>query len=489
MTIESRRKSQARIKVNEKDSKEIAYDDHHDFHPDPAVIARLRRKIDWHLLPLLSLMYLFSFLDRVNIGNAKVVGLEKDLNLTPLEYSWALSIFFIGYIIAEVPSQMLLKKVGPRKWISGCMFVWGTLTMLLAACKTATSLYATRFFLGIFEAALFPGAVFVISLFYSRGEQALRNGLFFSTATMAGAFGGILAYGIAQMDGVRGLHGWQWIFILEGLPTVLLCFVAVVYLSDYPQTAHFLSQDERDLAVKRLLVDAGPATQDDFSWPQFRSVFVDWKVYMHAFPYILTMTPLYALALFLPTLVHEFSFDPITSQLMTAPAYAVACLATILVAVSSDHYRERGLHYAMPTLLAIFGYILLIVLEHKSAAARYIGLTVTVSGVFSAVPSMVAWVSSNFGGHTKRAVATGVIISFGNCGGLISGYIYTQGHTTRGHVISLTMLCVSFCLILLLKFLYTRENKRRRDLTPEEFEKESQGEDLCDWHPAFVYIS
>ncbi|KAG0308373.1 hypothetical protein BGZ97_000078 [Linnemannia gamsii] len=337
--------------------------------------------------------------------------------------------------------------------------------MLLAACKTAASLYATRFFLGIFEAALFPGAVFVISLFYSRGEQALRNGLFFSTATMAGAFGGILAYGIAQMDGVRGLH-------------------------DYPQTAHFLSQDERHLAVKRLLVDAGPATQDEeFSWPQFRSVFVDWKVYMHAFPYILTMTPLYALALFLPTLVREFSFDPITSQLMTAPAYAVACLATILVAVSSDHYRERGLHYAMPTLFAIFGYVLLIVLEHKSATVRYIGLTVTVTGVFSAVPSMVAWVSSNFGGHTKRAVATGVIISFGNCGGLISGHIYTQGHTTRGHIISLAMLCASFCLILLLKFLYTRENKRRRNLTPEEFEKESQGEDLCDWHPAFVYIS
>ncbi|KAG0204509.1 hypothetical protein BGX33_008427 [Mortierella sp. NVP41] len=487
MAIEARRRSHAGIRVNEKD-KAIAQD--HDFHPDPAVIARLRRKIDWNLLPLLSLMYLFSFLDRVNIGNAKVAGLEKDLNLTPSEYSWALSIFFIGYILAEVPSQMLLKKVGPRKWISGCMFIWGTLTMLLAACKTAASLYATRFFLGIFEAALFPGAVFVISLFYSRGEQALRNGLFFSTATMAGAFGGILAYGIAQMDGIRGLHGWQWIFILEGLPTVLLCFVTIIYLPDYPQTAHFLSQDERDLAVKRLLVDAGPSSNDEvFSWKQFRSVFVDWKTYMHAFPYILTMTPLYALALFLPTLVREFSFDPITSQLMTAPAYAVACLATILVAVSSDHHRERGLHYALPTLLAILGYILLIVLEHKSAAVRYVGLTVTVTGVFSAVPSMVAWVSSNFGGHTKRAVATGVIISFGNCGGLISGHVYTQGHTARGHTICLVMLCVSFCLILLLKFLYVRENKRRRNLSPEEYERESQGEDLCDRHPSFVYIS
>ena len=126
---------------------------------------------------------------------------------------------------------------------------------------------------------------------------------------MAGAFGGVLAYGIARMDGVRGLHGWQWIFILEGLPTVLLCFVTFMFLPDYPETAYFLTEDERDMAVQRLKVDAGPATETAFSWKQFRDVFVDWKVYMHMFPYILTMTPLYSLALFLPTLVHEFSFE------------------------------------------------------------------------------------------------------------------------------------------------------------------------------------
>ncbi|KAF9948015.1 hypothetical protein BGZ70_002402, partial [Mortierella alpina] len=419
-------------------------DHHDDFHFDPAQIARLRRKIDWRLLPLLSLMYLCSFLDRVNIGNAKVAGLERDIGLTPDQYSWALSIFFIGYIIAETPSQML---------------------------------------------ALFPGAVFVISLFYSRGEQALRNGLFFSTATMAGAFGGVLAYGISRMEGVQGLHGWQWIFILEGLPTVLLTIVVFFYLPDYPETATFLSEDERDLAVRRLLADAGPATETEFSWKQFRDVFVDLKVYLHMIPYILTMTPLYALALFLPTLVREFSFDAVTSQLMTTPAYVVGCFCTILAAISSDRHRERGFHYAVPILMGALGFALLIALEHHSTAVRYIGLTVAVSGVFSSVPAMVAYISSNFGGHTKRAVATGLIISFGNCGGLISGHIYTPGQTTRGHIICLIMLCVAFLFILLLKTFYVRENRRRRNLTPEQYEKESQGVELCDWHPAFVYIT
>ncbi|KAF9331062.1 hypothetical protein BG006_006069 [Podila minutissima] len=464
-------------------------EDYVQFTSDEAQIARLRRKIDWRLIPLLSIMYLFSFLDRVNIGNAKVAGLEKDIGLTPQEYSWALSIFFIGYIIAETPSQMLLKKVGPRKWISLCMFVWGGLTMLLAACSSAASLYATRFFLGIFEAALFPGAIFTLTLFYARREQALRNGLFFSTATMAGAFGGVFAYFIAQMEGVRGLHGWQWIFILEGLPTVLFSFVTFRLLPDSPETASFLTAEEQDLCTRRLKADAGPATQTNFSWKQFRDVFVDWKVYMHMLPYILTMTPLYALALFLPTIVRGFNYDALTSQLMTAPAYAVACLCTVLAAISSDRHAERGLHYAVPTMVAVLGYILLIVTEHMSATVRYIALTITVSGVFSSVPSMTSWISSNFGGQTKRAVAIGLIVSFGNCGGLISGHVYKNDQYTRGHAICLAMMSVGVVLILLLKYLYIRENRRRRNLTPEQFEKEATGEELCDWHPSWVYIS
>ncbi|KAF9579896.1 hypothetical protein BGW38_003662 [Lunasporangiospora selenospora] len=306
---------------------------------------------------------------------------------------------------------------------------------------------------------------------------------------MAGAFGGVLAWAISQMDDVLGLHGWQWIFILEGLPTVLLCFVSYVYLPDYPQTARFLSEDERDLAVKRLLIDAGPATETEFSWKQFRDVFKDWKVYMHMMPYILTMTPLYSLALFLPSLVRGFNFDPVTSQLMTAPAYAVACVCTLLAAISSDRRRERGFHYAIPILLGVVGFTLLVVLESHSTSVRYVGLTIAVSGVFSAVPAMVAWISSNFGGHTKRAVATGVIISFGNCGGLISGYVYRDNQFKRGHIICLAMLAAAFLFILLLKFLYIRENRRRKNLSPEEYAKESQGEELCDWHPGFVYIS
>ncbi|GJJ75758.1 MFS transporter, ACS family, allantoate permease [Entomortierella parvispora] len=478
-------------KIDEVDA-EGAYNNH-TAELDPVAVGKLRRKIDLHLIPLISVLYLCSFLDRVNIGNAKVAGLASDIVLTANEYNWALSIFFIGYVIFEIPSNILLKKIGPRKWITIIMIFWGTIMMSMAAVTNAAGLLAARFFLGLTESGLFPGSVYLISLWYTRSEQALRNGLFFSTATMAGAFGGVLAYGIAQMEGVRGLHGWQWIFILEGLPTVLLTIVVFFYLPDFPATAPFLNQEEKELADRRLVIDAGPATQTEFSWKQFRSVFVDWKVYMHMITYILSATPLYSLSLFLPSIVQGFNFSPLTTQAMTAPAYVIACLFTILCAFSSDRFRERGIHYAFPTVIGCLGYILLIVTKDSHVVNRYVSLTVAASGVFAAVPPMLSWFTTNIGGHTKRGVATAAIISFGNIGGAIGGQIYRASDAAdgyvRGHTICAVMMGLSAVLVMIMKYGLIRENRRRDNLTPEEFAREAEGDELCDHHPGFRYYS
>ncbi|KAG0286597.1 hypothetical protein BGZ98_005022 [Dissophora globulifera] len=388
---------------------------------------------------------------------------------------------------------MLLKMMGPRKWITIVMVAWGAIMMAMAGVTNAGGLLAARFFLGLTESGLFPGCVYLISLWYTRSEQALRIGLFFSTATMAGAFGGVLAYGIAQMEGIRNLHGWQWIFILEGLPTILLTTVVYFFLPDFPETARFLNKEEKDLAVRRLVIDAGPATQTEFSWKQFRAAFVDWKVYLHMLMYILNATPLYSLSLFLPSIVQGFHFDPVTTQVMTAPAYVIACIFTVLGAFSSDRFRERGYHFASPTFLGCLGYILLIVTRHSSTLHRYVSLTVTAIGVFASFPPMLSWFTTNIGGHTKRGVATAAIISFGNIGGAVGGQIYraedvANGYV-RGHLICAVMMGISGLLILTMKYFLNRENQRRANLTPEQFAKESEGEDLCDNHPAFVYYS
>ncbi|KAF9932844.1 hypothetical protein FBU30_007175 [Linnemannia zychae] len=165
------------------------------FDPNSDEIKRVRWKVDKRLVPLLFVMYLCSFLDRANIGNAKVAGLEEDLNLRPGEFNIALSIFYVGYVIGEIPSNIALKRFGPRYWIPSVMFIWGTVMISMAAVKSATGLYIARFFLGLGESGYAPGPVYVISMWYARNEQAIRVGLFFSASTVAGAFGGLLAYG------------------------------------------------------------------------------------------------------------------------------------------------------------------------------------------------------------------------------------------------------------------------------------------------------
>ncbi|KAG0203422.1 hypothetical protein BGX28_004280 [Mortierella sp. GBA30] len=370
------------------------------------------------------------------------------------------------YVIFEVPSNVCLKAVGPRLWISFVMLAWGGIMMSMAAVKDATGLMIARFFLGVAECGLFPGVVYLFSLWYTREEQALRNGIFFSTATLAGAFGGAMAYGIAQMEGLHGLH-------------------------DFPHNATFLTKEESDLAVLRLKIDAGPASQTAFSWRQFRMVFTDYKVYLHMIMYIFSTIPVYSLALFFPSIVLGFHLEPVQTQLLTVPSYLIACLCTIINAFSSDYQKERGLHFAIPTATACLGYILLIVTKEGSTIIRYICLTIASIGNFSAVPPMVSWFTSNIGGHTKRGVATGAIISFGNIGGIVAGQIYRQSDAAdgyiRGHAICAILLGVSVCIILTTKCLLMRENRRRDRLTPEEFAREAEGEDLCDNHPAWRY--
>ncbi|RUS17451.1 major facilitator superfamily domain-containing protein [Endogone sp. FLAS-F59071] len=424
------------------------------------------------------------------------------------------------HVLFEVPSNILLKITGPHRWIPIVMIAWGTIMMAMSSVKNANGLLAARFFLGVTEAGLFPGTVYYLSLWYTRKEQALRNALFFSAATLAGAFGGVLAYGILLMSGLQGLKGWQWIFILEGLPTVLLAFIAYFYLPDFPETAFWLTDSERSLLNRRLAQDAGVAKETSFSWKQFFDAFRDWKVYLHMAIYICVATPLYSLSLFLPTIINNLGFTSLTAQLMTAPPYAggfyiifflhlkhflfltfsqthahthqtVGCFFTIALAITGDYFRERGLHMAVPAFVAMIGYILLIVLPASNPKALYGATIITVTGVFSNVPAMLCWFTNNIGGHTKRGVATAAIISFGNIGGAIGGQIYRANDVgfVHGHTICACLFAVSIVFILLMKFLLIRENKRRDNLTPEQFAKEANGEELADWHPAFRYIS
>jgi len=210
---------------------------------------KLMRRMDWHTVPWMALLYFLNFLDRGNIGNAKLYGMTKDLHITDTQYLIALTVFFFPYAVFELPSNVALKKLRPSRWLAFIMFVWGTTMTLHGVIHNYGGLVGLRVLLGLAEAGLYPGIVYYLSCWYKRTELGTRVAMFFTSATIAGAFSGFLAVAINKMDGIGGKPGWAWIFIIEGLFTVCCAVASLWILQDFPDTAKFLSEPERERLV------------------------------------------------------------------------------------------------------------------------------------------------------------------------------------------------------------------------------------------------
>ncbi|KAH9870999.1 hypothetical protein J1614_006573 [Plenodomus biglobosus] len=267
---------------------------------DAAATKKLLRKLDWHLIPFMSLIYLLCFLDRTNIGNARLDHLEQDLHLHGIQYNDCLAVLFPFYIAAEIPSNIMMKRTRPSIWLTFIMFFWSLAMICQGFVTNYSGLMATRVFLGVFEGGLFPGVNYYISQWYVRSECGFRMALFFSAATLAGAFGGILARGIAEMNGVGGKAAWAWIFILEGLLSILVSIVAYWCIYDYPATAQFLTSEERTEVQRRLQDDHGHLS-NDFDMKYVYQALKDWKIYIFMLICMAGFCPIYSFALFLPT--------------------------------------------------------------------------------------------------------------------------------------------------------------------------------------------
>ncbi|CAF1243218.1 unnamed protein product, partial [Didymodactylos carnosus] len=292
------------------------------------------------------------------------------------------------------------------------------------------------------------------------------------------------AYGIMQMHNKGNLRGWQWIFILEGIPTVILAIISYFYLPNFPSTVTWLNENERQLLIQRVKDDAGPATETNFSWKQVKSAFTDYLVYLYALMFIGICVPIYCIALFLPTIINGMGYTKLTAQGLSACPYLMASLFVILMGLHSTKTMERGLHTSFGALISITGFTLLLTLVKYGSLACYFASYITCIGVFSSMPPLLSWFTNNIGGHTKRGVAIAVIISFGNLGGAISGQIYRANdrpYYYRGHLISLGFSCLLFVLALLTKWLLIRENSRRENLTQEQYEIKCSQSELADW--------
>ncbi|KAH7913270.1 MFS general substrate transporter [Hygrophoropsis aurantiaca] len=461
----------------------------------PEERARILRKLDWQLLPFVTLLYLLSFLDRTNVvGNAKVAGMAKDLDLIGFRYNIAAAVFFILYSFAEIPSNVALKLFRPSRWIPSIMLAWGLVMTLMCLVKSFRSLVIARIFLGLTEAGLFPGVTYYISLWYPRAEQAKRIAIFFSAATVAGAFGGLLAYGIERMEGIGGLHGWQWIaicfrqFCLEGILTIIVACVSFFFVHDYPETATFLTQSERLYVVDMLKQDANHlSTHYDirFVW----QAMTDYKTYIQVGTNIGLLISIYAIALFMPTIINELGFSAANAQLLTIPPFVAGCIFTILVGFDSDKRNLRGPYITGCTGVALIGYIILY--TQSKPGPSYVGAVIAATGVFPTVAVNLAWASSNAGGDLKRGVVIAMIIGFSNLGGICSSFIYIDpprfhiGHGTIIGWLSLSIICS--CIAT---WNYNRLNKRKEAFCIKEGitdDRRDEFRDLGDDSPLFRY--
>jgi MFS family permease len=320
----------------------------------------------------------------------------------------------------------------------------GIVMTAMGCVQNFVGLFVARLFLGATEAGLFPGVSFYLTQWYRKYEISFRISLFFSAATAAGAFGGLLARLINLMDGTGGYEGWRWIFILEGILTVIVAIASFWVMYDYPDTAKFLTEPERKVVQARLRLD-NDGCSHAFKMKYVWDAFTDWKVWLSAVQFHGALCPLYTFSLFSPTLVASLGYEAARAQLMSVPPYVAAAACTMTVGYLSDRLRMRGIFCIVFGSISALGYGLL--LANINNGVNYFALFLAACGVYPLIPVIVAWGSNNCGGALKKSVATAIVVSIGNLGGIVSSFMYptehAKTHFKMGHSI-----CLGYSLIV-----------------------------------------
>ncbi|KIW74920.1 hypothetical protein Z517_11691 [Fonsecaea pedrosoi CBS 271.37] len=432
---------------------------------DHAAERRLVRKLDLYIVPPTMLLYLFSFLDRVNIGNARLYNMEEDLGLHGSQYQTAVSLLFVTYILCETPSNLVIKRLRPSRWIAFITLSWGIVATLTGIVQNYGGLIACRLIMGALEAGLFPGMTIYLTLFYTKREIALRVGYLFVSAALSGSVGGLLAYGIGFMDGVAGQSGWRWIMIIEGLPSVVLGVIVYFWLADAPESAYYLSEKERALMVLRKRRQIGHTSSgDELHKEDVLKALKDWKVWMFAFGQFGVDTMLYGYSTFLPTIIKGLgTWSTAETQALTVPCYALGAITYLVVAWASDRAQHRALAVAPFCLVSIIGYGILI--ADVSPGAHYFACFMVATGLYVSVGIPLAWLPSNQPRYGKRTTASGIQLTIGNAAGIMAPFLYKTDEAprfVRGQAVSLSMVAMAGGIYVFMGAYFFARNKRRR---------------------------
>ena len=386
-------------------------------------------KVTWRLLPMLFLCYVASYLDRVNVGFAKLQMLN-DLKFSETVYGLGAGIFFLGYFIFEIPSNMILHRVGARLWIARIMITWGIVSGAMIFVDSPTTFYVMRFLLGVAEAGFFPGVILYLTYWYPAHRRGKMTALFMTGVPISGVIGGPLSGWIMKaMPGVHGLAGWQWMFILEAIPSLLLGVVVIFYLQDRIRGANWLSEAEKQLLESQIQVESSQKHQASLG-----QMFANPRVWLMALIYFCFVMGLYGVSFWLPTIIKTTGVtDTFNIGLLTAIPYASAAIAMILIGHSADKRRERRWHVAIPALLGSIGLILSTVYDHNTLLAMS-ALTLATIGIITVLPLFWSLPTAFLGGMAAAA-GIALINSLGNLAGFVSpylvGWLKDQTHSTN----------------------------------------------------------
>ncbi|KAI0891707.1 MFS general substrate transporter [Annulohypoxylon nitens] len=432
------------------------------------------RKLVWRqdqrIVPLSAAIYFLCYLDRSNIGNAKILNssthndMQTETGATNNQFNIALMIFLVGYFLFEVPSNILLKKLRPSRWLAFLMVAWGAITIGLGGVHNYAQMTGVRFLLGCIEAGLFPGLIYYLTFWYKADERSVRVAFILASATLAGAFGGAIAYGIGHMNRIQNLSAWRWLFMLEGIPSCLSGILVWFFLPDWPERASWLSESEKDLAAQRLYLEGAKGSASAISWDDIKSTLTDWRLYGHYAIYFAVSLPFSSLSLFSPSIVAGLGFHDLQAQLLTVPPWAAAYIFQILWSWSADHFNARGYHCAAAAVIGAAGFLASAVLPADDYLSRYGCLIVGTAGAFGCIPPMLGWLTSNMWSTASIGLAVAINVSIGAGLGQMPGvWIYKADEAEKGyptgHGVNCAMLFVVAIGALGLRFYYGRKNR------------------------------
>jgi ACS family tartrate transporter-like MFS transporter len=416
---------------------------------------RAIRKITWRLIPFLMLLYFVAFLDRINVGFAALT-MNRDVGLTSQMFGLGSGIFFIGYFVFEVPSTVILHRVGARFWIGRVMITWGLVSVAMAFTRGPISFYVLRFLLGLAEAGFFPGIILYLSYWFPSNHRSAVTAWFMAAAPAAGFIGSPISGALMQLDGLMGLRGWQWLFLLEGIPALVLGFITFRFLTDRPAVARWLSEEER-YWLSSAIDREESGIRDPRSHSAWRAL-ADWKVLALSLAYFGTSAGLYTIGFWAPQIVKKLGFSVFNVGLLVAIPNLIAVIGMVLWSRNSDRTGERYWHAAIACLIGAAG-MALAARAGSSAFLAIAGLSLTAFGVSAAKPPLWCLPTTFFAG-TAAAASIGLINSLGTLGGFVGPYMIgsTDG-TTRGlYLVGGTLIVSAVTIIIIMRLVVVRRD-------------------------------